>query len=125
MNVTEDNQTGNLSRSKFLSTSTKGLRSEARRVYAPSGTTFSKKLRSWKMASILGPVGGRIVGEVIIGLLQLDRDSYLADTPPWRPSLPQRGAQVTETFGWWIISTLQAWLNCVNCMSLKCQQPIT
>jgi hypothetical protein len=46
----------------------------------------------------LGPVGGRIVGEVIIGLLQLDRDSYLADNPDWRPSLPQRSGQVTGDF---------------------------
>jgi Animal haem peroxidase len=46
----------------------------------------------------LGPVGGRIVGEVIIGLLQLDRDSYLADNPHWRPSLPQRSGQVTGDF---------------------------
>jgi hypothetical protein len=35
----------------------------------------------------LGPVGGRIVGEVILGLLQLDRDSYLW-SPGWRPTLP-------------------------------------
>jgi len=35
----------------------------------------------------LGPVGGRIVGEVIVGLLQLDRDSYLW-SPHWRPTLP-------------------------------------
>ena len=35
----------------------------------------------------LGPVGGRIVGEVILGLLQLDRDSYLW-SPHWRPTLP-------------------------------------
>jgi Animal haem peroxidase len=35
----------------------------------------------------LGPVGGRIVGEVILGLLQLDRDSYLS-SPGWRPTLP-------------------------------------
>lgn len=36
----------------------------------------------------LGPVGGRIVGEVIIGLLQSDRDSYLAAAPNWTPTLP-------------------------------------
>ena len=35
----------------------------------------------------LGPVGARIVGEVIIGLLQLDRDSY-AWHSRWRPTLP-------------------------------------
>jgi hypothetical protein len=36
----------------------------------------------------LGPVGGRIVGEVFIGLLRADRDSYLASQPNWRPVLP-------------------------------------
>jgi hypothetical protein len=38
----------------------------------------------------LGPVGGRIVGEVFIGLLQLDPRSYLAIAPKWRPTLPSR-----------------------------------
>jgi len=38
----------------------------------------------------LGPVGGRIVGEVIIGLLQTDLTSYLAASPGWRPTLPMR-----------------------------------
>lgn len=46
----------------------------------------------------LGPVGGRIVGEVIIGLLQLDRDSYLSDEPRWRPTLPTKGGKVTGDF---------------------------
>jgi hypothetical protein len=46
----------------------------------------------------LGPVGGRIVSEVMIGLLQLDRDSFLADNPRWRPTLPQRNGQVTGDF---------------------------
>lgn len=38
---------------------------------------------------MLGPAGGRIVGEVIIGLLQLDPRSYLAANPRWRPVLPR------------------------------------
>ena len=46
----------------------------------------------------LGPVGGRIVGEVIIGLLQLDRQCYLSAEPGWRPTLPQRNGQVTGDF---------------------------
>lgn len=46
----------------------------------------------------LGPVGGRIVGEVIIGLLQLDRISFLAEEPRWRPTLPTRGGQATGDF---------------------------
>jgi hypothetical protein len=36
----------------------------------------------------LGPVGGRIVAEVIVGLLQADPASYLSYDPDWRPSLP-------------------------------------
>lgn len=46
----------------------------------------------------LGPVGGRIVGEVILGLLQSDRDSYLNAQRAWRPSLPTRNGQVTGEF---------------------------
>ncbi len=36
----------------------------------------------------LGPVGGRIVGEVFIGLLKADETSYLAVRPNWTPVLP-------------------------------------
>ena len=38
----------------------------------------------------LGPVAGRIVGEVLIGLMQTDRDAWLAGEPHWRPTLPSR-----------------------------------
>jgi Animal haem peroxidase len=38
----------------------------------------------------LGPVGGRIVGEVLIGLLQSDPRSYLAAKPGWQPTLGRR-----------------------------------
>ena len=34
----------------------------------------------------LGPVGGRIVGEVILGLLQGDSQSYLSQDPEWSPT---------------------------------------
>jgi hypothetical protein len=40
----------------------------------------------------LGPVGGRIVGEVFIGLLQADRDSYLVAEANWKPVLPSATA---------------------------------
>lgn len=36
----------------------------------------------------LGPLGGRIVAEVFIGLLQLDPESYLSVQPYWLPTLP-------------------------------------
>ncbi len=39
----------------------------------------------------LGPVGARIVGEVFVGLLKADRDSYLAGAPNWKPTLPASG----------------------------------
>jgi hypothetical protein len=38
----------------------------------------------------LGPVGGRIVGEVFAGVLELDPNSYLAVQPGWVPSLPSQ-----------------------------------
>ena len=43
----------------------------------------------------LGPVGGRIVAEVLLGLLRADPASYLSLEPGWQPTLPANG----ETFG--------------------------
>jgi hypothetical protein len=34
----------------------------------------------------LGPVGGRIVAEVFLGLVEGDADSYLAQDPGWTPT---------------------------------------
>ncbi len=36
----------------------------------------------------MGPVGGRIVAEVFLGLLQGDSMSYLKQDPEWTPILP-------------------------------------
>jgi hypothetical protein len=36
----------------------------------------------------LGPVGARIVAEVILGLIEGDKTSYLAQDPQWQPFLP-------------------------------------
>ncbi len=38
----------------------------------------------------LGPVGGRIVGETLLGLLRADPQSYLTLKPGWVPTLPTR-----------------------------------
>jgi hypothetical protein len=43
----------------------------------------------------LGPVGGRIVGEVFFGLLQLDQRGFMTVQPGWRPTWP---AVVPGTF---------------------------
>jgi Animal haem peroxidase len=40
----------------------------------------------------LGPVGGRIVAEVLIGLLQTDIASYLVQKPRWTPTLTSAGS---------------------------------
>jgi hypothetical protein len=36
----------------------------------------------------LGPVGGRIVAEVLVGLMDLDPGSFRSVDPSWRPTLP-------------------------------------
>jgi hypothetical protein len=43
----------------------------------------------------LGPVGGRIVGEVLVGLIDHDPGSFRRSDRDWRPELP---AQVAEDF---------------------------
>ena len=45
----------------------------------------------------LGPVGGRIVAEVLVGLLQRDPNSYLYLDPAWKPTPPL--APSTGQFG--------------------------
>jgi hypothetical protein len=45
----------------------------------------------------LGPVGGRIVAEVFIGLLQSDPGSYLNVQPDWQPTLPKVGSSFQMT----------------------------
>ncbi len=46
----------------------------------------------------LGPVGGRIVAEVFIGLQELDQSSFLNADRRWRPTLPDRSGKVTGNF---------------------------
>ncbi|MEU4191973.1 peroxidase family protein [Kribbella sp. NPDC026611] len=45
----------------------------------------------------LGPVGGRIVAEVLIGLLRADPVSYLSLEPDWQPVLPAAGPRFDLT----------------------------
>jgi len=47
----------------------------------------------------LGPVGGRIVGEVLVGIVDADGESYRAVDPAWRPTLPAAGARGPGGFG--------------------------
>ena len=43
----------------------------------------------------LGEVGGRLVAEVLLGLLDADPESYRVLDPGWEPTLPAAG----ERFG--------------------------
>jgi hypothetical protein len=40
----------------------------------------------------LGPVGGRIVGETLVGLIDADPESFRSVDPGWMPTLPARRA---------------------------------
>ncbi|MDF2747260.1 MAG: heme peroxidase [Propionibacteriaceae bacterium] len=46
----------------------------------------------------LGPVGGRIMAEVLVGLLQRDPNSYLYLDPSWKPTTPIAPATGQFTF---------------------------
>jgi Animal haem peroxidase len=42
----------------------------------------------------LGPVGGRIVAEVLIGIIDADPESYRSCQPGWTPPLPAHGERI-------------------------------
>ena len=41
----------------------------------------------------LGPVGGRIVAEVFLGMMFGDNDSFLVADPSWTPSIRSKGTK--------------------------------
>ena len=57
-----------------------------------------KEARLRANGATLGPVGARIVGEVLIGLLQYDEESYLTQNALWKPTLPAITGGVTGEF---------------------------
>ena len=74
------------------------LSPEARQDLTGAAPLWFYVLREAKItaeAAHLGPVGGRIVAEVLIGLLSGDPLSYLSVHPAWTPTLPRR---VEDTF---------------------------
>lgn len=64
--------------------------------HAPLWFYILKEAEKRAESAHLGPVGGRIVAEVLIGLLGGDPLSYLSVEPNWRPMLPA-AAQGTFT----------------------------
>jgi hypothetical protein len=41
----------------------------------------------------LGPVGCRVVGEVLVGIIDSDPESFRSVDPEWQPTLPDRSTQ--------------------------------
>jgi hypothetical protein len=74
---------------------------------APLGVGFERSTPLWyyvlKEAELLadglhlGPVGGRIVAEVLLGLLRTDPGAYLSAQPNWRPTLPSASGSFRMT----------------------------
>jgi hypothetical protein len=58
---------------------------------APLWFYVLKEAEIQRSGTQLGAVGGRIVAEVILGLLKFDRGSYLHQDPPWSPQPPIAG----------------------------------
>lgn len=46
----------------------------------------------------LGPIGGRMVAEVFLGILEADPNSYRNVADNWRPTLPQRNGSTGDDF---------------------------
>ena len=47
-----------------------------------------KEAEIFENGEYLGPLGAAIVGEVIVGLIEADRASFLSEDPGWQPTLP-------------------------------------
>jgi Animal haem peroxidase len=67
-----------------------GLRAAGWSGETPLWLYFLAESASRGRGERLGPTGGRIVAEVLIGILDADRGSYRANDPGWTPTLPAR-----------------------------------
>jgi hypothetical protein len=80
-----------------LSNATLGLTDTGWGGQAPLWYYVLKEAELLQSAERLGPVGGRIMAEVLVGLLQRDPNSYLYLNAAWKPAPPI--APVTGQFG--------------------------
>jgi hypothetical protein len=70
-----------------------GLRAAGWTGETPLWLYFLAESASSGRGELLGPTGGRIVAEVLIGILDADRGSYRANDPGWTPTLPARNGR--------------------------------
>ncbi len=74
-----------------------GLRAAGWAGETPLWLYFLAESASRGRGERLGPCGGRIVAEVLVGILDADRGSYRTNDPGWRPSLPARNGRFELT----------------------------
>jgi hypothetical protein len=70
-----------------------GLASTGWRAETPLWFYILKEAEALQDGDRLGPVGGRIVGEVLVGIIDADPESLRAHDPNWSPTLPAREAE--------------------------------
>ena len=87
--------TAPLSRADFADLSSFGLGLD---ISTPLWLYVLREAQLVNAGQFLGPVGGRIVAEVMIGLLRADPNSYLNAKPGWLPNLGASGLgyQITD-----------------------------
>jgi hypothetical protein len=74
-----------------------GLRAAGWEEETPLWLYFLAESASRAAGERLGPSGGRIVAEVLIGILDADPSSYRANDPGWTPTLPAREERFSLT----------------------------
>ena len=68
-----------------------GLASDGWTAETPLWIYFMREAAVREAGDRLGPAGGRIVAEVLVGILDADPGSYRSVDPGWRPTLPAGG----------------------------------
>jgi hypothetical protein len=79
-----------------LSSEQVGLAEDGWRDETPLWLYILKEAQAHEGGDRLGPVGGRIVGEVLVGIIDADPESFRSVDPSWTPTLP---AHVPGHFG--------------------------
>jgi hypothetical protein len=74
-----------------------GLRRHGWRGETPLWLYVLREASARHAGDRLGDVGGRIVAEVLYGVIARDPESFLAVEPAWRPTLPARGERFRLT----------------------------
>jgi hypothetical protein len=75
-----------------LSADQVGLAEHGWRDETPLWLYILKEAEALQSGDRLGPVGGRIVGEVLVGIVGADPESFRAVDPEWTPTLPSHEA---------------------------------